>query len=52
MQELQDRGKDQYTDLWNQIKEAMVNNAQKQIDKMSEVNDSIQSAESALVSQL
>ena len=52
MQELQDRGKDQYSDLWNQVKEAMVNNAQKQIDKMSEVNDSIQSAESALVSQL
>lgn len=50
--ELAKRGEDDYSELWNSIRETMIQNAQTQIDKLSEVNESIQNAESKLVEQI
>ena len=52
MDELKDQGKDEYSGLWNQVREAMISNQQAQIDKLSELNSSITDARAALVDQM
>jgi hypothetical protein len=49
MDELKDRGKDEYSELWNDVREVLIKNQQRSIDKLSEVNDSIEEAESSLI---
>ena len=49
VKEIKERGKDEYFDLEKQIKEALVNDRQKEIDKLSEINDSINDTNSRLL---
>ena len=52
MWELINRGKDQYLDLEDQIIKALVNERQKEIDKLSDINNSINSTNSEILKSL
>lgn len=59
LQEIQDaiweiyqQGKDEYFDLEDQIKEAIIADRQKEIDKLSEINDSINDTNSRLLDSI
>ena len=47
--EIKERGKEEYTELEDTIKEALVNAYQKEIDKLSEINQSIEDSNSSLL---
>lgn len=46
------KGKDEYLDLEQQVKDALIDQSQKEIDKMSEVNDAINDTNSRLIDSL
>ena len=50
--ELKERGKDEYLDLEQTIKEALIDSYQKQIDELSNINDSINDANSKMLEAL
>ena len=52
VKEIKNRGKTETSDLYNSIKEGLVQNRQNEIDKLQAINDSIQEAQSALVDQM
>ena len=47
--ELKERGKDEYLDLEQTIKDALIDSYQKQIDELSNINDSINDANSKML---
>jgi methyl-accepting chemotaxis protein len=49
VEEIKERGEDQYFELENAIKEALVQSYQDEIDKLSEINNSINDTNSALL---
>lgn len=49
VEEIKDRGKDQYLDLEDRIKEALIQSYQDEIDKLSEINDSINDTNASLL---
>lgn len=50
--EIFDTGKDEYVDLENQIKDALVESRQREIDELSEINNSINDANSAILDSM
>ena len=50
--EIYSSGKDEYLDLEGQIKEALVNARQREIDELSEINNSINDANSAILDSM
>jgi hypothetical protein len=50
--EILERGKDEYIDLENQIKDAVVDSRQKEIDKLGEINDSINDTNGRLLDSM
>lgn len=52
VKEIMERGKDSYLDLEERIKEALVGNYQSQIDKLSEINDSINDTNDKLLGEI
>ena len=44
VKEIKNRGEDETSELYNQIKEGLVQNRQNEIDKLQDINDSIQEA--------
>lgn len=51
-EELREQGKEDYFDLENQIKDALIAERQKEIDKLSEINDSINDTNSKILDSL
>ena len=49
VREIRDQGKDEYFDFEEQIKEALIDQRQKEIDKLSAINDSINDTNSRLI---
>jgi hypothetical protein len=49
VEEIKERGKDQYFELEDAIKDALVQSYQDEIDKLSEINNSINDTNSALL---
>lgn len=52
MDEIKNRGKDETSNLYNQIKEGLIQSRQEEIDALQNINDSIENAQSALVEQM
>lgn len=52
IKEIKERGKDETSDLYDAIKEGMVQSRQNEIDELESINSSIQEAQSALVDQM
>jgi hypothetical protein len=52
VEEIRDRGKDEYFDFEDQIKKALIGERQKEIDKLSEINDSINDTNSRLLDSM
>ena len=52
IEEVRGRGKEDYLELENRIKEALVANRQKEIDKLSEINESINDTNSKLLDSM
>ena len=52
VKEVKDRGKEEYKALEERIKEALVNNRQKEIDKLSEINESINDTNARLLESM
>lgn len=50
--EIQKRGRDNTSEIYNQVKEGLIKERQEQIDKLQSINDAIQEAQSALVDQM
>jgi DNA repair exonuclease SbcCD ATPase subunit len=50
--EIRERGKDEYFDTEDQIKEALIKERQDEIDKLSEINDSINDTNSKLLDSM
>ena len=50
--EIQKRGRDSTSEIYNQVKEGLIQERQEQIDKLQAINDAIQEAQSALVDQM
>jgi exonuclease VII large subunit len=46
------QGKDEFLDLEEQVKEAIINSRQKEIDELSNINDSINDANSKLLDSM
>ena len=49
LREIRDQGKDEYFDFEEQIKDALIDQRQKEIDKLSAINDSINDTNSRLI---
>jgi hypothetical protein len=52
IQEIKDRGKQETSDLYDGIKEGLIQSRQEEIDKMQNINDSIKEASDALCNQI
>ena len=52
VEEIRERGKDEYFSLEDQIKEALINDRQKEIDKLSEINESINDTNSRILDSM
>ena len=50
--EIKDRGKEETSELYNQIKEGLVMSRQQEIDELQAINDSVQEASATLVEQM
>lgn len=50
--EIQKRGRNSTSEIYNQVKEGLIQERQEQIDKLQAINDAIQEAQSALVDQM
>jgi chromosome segregation ATPase len=50
--EIRQQGEDEYFDLEDRLKEALVNERQKEIDKLSEINDSINDSNSKILESM
>ena len=49
VEEINERGKEEYLDLENQIKEALISERQEEIDKLSAIDESINNANSSMM---
>ena len=49
IEEIKERGKDQYFDLENQVKDALVSTRQNEIDKLQEINDTLNDTNQKLI---
>jgi hypothetical protein len=52
LDEMDKEGRDETSDLYDRVKDALVNQRQQEIDKLQEVNESIQEAQDALVTKM
>ena len=52
LDEIKQRGREETSELYNQIKEGLIVERQTEIDKLSEINDSIQEAQSNLIDKI
>lgn len=52
VEEIKNRGRDEYSDLLDAVKEGWVDERQEEIDKLQEINDSIEEAQSKLLSSM
>ena len=52
VKEIRDRGKDEYRDLENQIREAIENSRQKEIDELVAINESINDTNASLIESI
>ena len=50
--EIKDRGKEETSELYNQIKEGLITSRQQEIDELQAINDSVQEASASLVDQM
>lgn len=52
IEEIKNRGRDEYSDLLDAVKEGWVNEQQEQIDKLQEINDTIEESQNKLLSSM
>lgn len=52
IEEIKNRGRDEYSDLLDAVKEGWVNEQQEQIDKLQEINDTIEESQNKILSSM
>ena len=52
MEEINDQGRDEYLELEDRIKEAIINSRQEEIDKLTDINDSINDTNSRILQSM